>query len=139
MPKTEQLIDGFKPTELVALDDLEAYVLSDRPIVFSVGEAEVLAELSKSENSLAVEIAVIERGGEGVVPVLIDTIERAALTRGFAAIEWSVFARNCSTPNPKLTRVLEKLGFEVRTLESGTEFYWLRRSTNDSILRRGRR
>ena len=139
MPKRELLIDGIKPNELVNLDDLEAYALAGRPIVFSVGEAEVLAEFSKSGKVLSVEIAVVEQGGEGVLPVLIDTIERAALMREFAAIEWSVLARNCAKPNPKLMRVLEKIGFEVRQFDSGTEFYWQRRSTNDSLLRRASR
>lgn len=139
MPKRELLIDGIKPAELMNLDDLEAYALAGRPIVFSVGEADILAEFSKSEKVLSVEIAVVEQGGEGVLPVLIDTIERAALMREFAAIEWSVLARNCSTPNPKLMRVLEKIGFDVRRFDSGTEFYWQRRSTNDSLLRRASR
>ncbi|MFQ6551548.1 hypothetical protein AAD018_004275 [Aestuariibius insulae] len=136
MSKRELLIDGIKPDEIVNLDDLDAYTLAGRPIVFSVGEAKVLAEFSKSGKVLTVEIAVVEQGGEGVFPVLINTIERAVLKRDFAAIEWSVLARNCSTPNPKLMRVLEKIGFEVRQLDSGTEFYWQRRSINDSLLRR---
>ena len=50
MPKRQLLIDGIKPTELVKLDDLEAYTLANHPIVFAVGEAEVLAEFSKLEN-----------------------------------------------------------------------------------------
>lgn len=136
MPKHELLIDGIKPSELINLEDLEAYALADRPIIFSVGEAEVLTEFSKSGKVLSVEIAVVEQGGEGVLPVLIGTIERAALMREFDAIEWSVLARNCSAPNPKLMRVLEKIGFEIRQLDSGTEYYWQRRSTNDSLLRR---
>ena len=139
MPKHELLIDGIKPAELLKLDDLEAYTLAGRPIVFSVGEAEILAEFSKSEKVLLVEIAVVEQGGEGVLPVLIDTIERAASLREFTAIEWSVLARNCSKPNPKLMRVLEKIGFEIRQLQSGTEYYWQRKSTNDSLLRRASR
>lgn len=139
MKKRELLIDGIEPNEIVNLDDLEAYTLAGRPIVFSVGEAEVLAEFSKSGRVLSVEIAVVEQGGQGVLPVLIDTIERAALMREFHAIEWTILARNCSTPNPKLMRVLEKMGFEVRQLNSATEFYWQQRSTNDSLLRRGSR
>ncbi len=139
MPNRELMIDGIKPSELVTLDDLEAYALAGRPIVFAVGEAEVLAEFSKSGKVLLVEIAVVEQGGEGVLPVLVSTIERAALAREFSAIEWSVLARNCSTPNPKLMRVLEKIGFEVRQFDSGAEFYWQRRSTNDSLLRRASR
>ena len=94
---------------------------------------------SLSWKMLSVEIAAVDQEGEGVLPVLIDTIERAALMREFTAIEWSVLARNCSKPNPKLMRVLEKLGFEVRQLQSGAEYYWQRRSTNDSLLRRAPR
>ena len=139
MPKRELSIDGIKPNELVKLDDLEAYALAGRPIVFAIGQAEVLAEFSKSGKVLFVEIAVVEQGGEGVLPVLIDTIERAALMREFTAIEWSVYARNCSTPNAKLMRVLEKIGFEVRQFDRGPEYYWQRRSTNDSLLRRASR
>ena len=139
MSKRELLIDGIEPNDLVNLDDLEAYTLAGRPIVISVGGADVLAEFSKSGKVLSVEIAVVEQGGEGVLPVLIDTIEKAAKKRDFAAIEWSVLARNCSTPNLKLMRVLEKIGFEVRQLDSGAEFYWQRRSTNDSLLRRASR
>ncbi len=138
MKKATILIEGLDPEELISLEDLEAYALAGRPIVISVGAAEVLAEFSISEKVLNVEIAVVEQGGEGVLPVLIDTIERAALLRKFVAIEWSVFARNCATPNPKLMGVLERIGFEVRQIESGTEYYWQRRSTNDSLLRRRR-
>ena len=133
------LIDRIKPDELISMGDLEAYAIAGRPIVFTVGSAEVLADFSKSESVLFVEIAVVEQGGEGVLPVLIDTIERAALTRGFIAIEWSVFARNCATPNQKLTRVLERIGFVVRKREDGIEVYWQRQSINNSLLRRSRR
>ncbi len=132
------LIEGLEPDELISLEDLEAYAVAGRPIVISVGAAEVLAEFSICEKVLNVEIAVVEQGGEGVLPVLIDVIERAALLRKFVAIEWSVFARNCATPNTKLMKVLERIGFEVRQIESGTEYYWQRRSTNDSLLRRRR-
>ena len=136
MKKAVIMIEGLKPEELISLEDLETYALAGRPIVISVGEAEVLAEFSISKKVLNVEIAVVEQGGEGVLPVLIDVIERAALMRQFVAIEWSVFARNCATPNPKLMKVLERIGFEVRKIEGGTEYYWQRRSTNDSLLRR---
>lgn len=138
MTKPVILIEGLEPEELISLEDLETYAVAGRPIVISVGAAEVLAEFSISEKVLNVEIAVVEQGGEGVLPVLIDVIERAALLRKFVAIEWSVFARNCTIPNPKLMKVLERIGFEVHKIEGGTEFYWQRRSTNDSLLHRRR-
>jgi len=130
------LIEGLKPEDLISLEELEGYAAAGRPIVITVGAAQVLAEFSIEEKVLKVEIAVVEQGGEGVLPVLIDVIERAALSRKFVAIEWSVLARNCSTPNPKLIKVLERVGFEVHQIDDGPEFYWQRRSTNDSLLRR---
>ncbi|MEM8551097.1 MAG: hypothetical protein AAGF45_01865 [Pseudomonadota bacterium] len=139
MPNRALLIDGMKPSDLTSLEELESYVIAGRPIAFTVGAAEVLAEFSKSESVLFVEIAVVEKGGEGVLPILIETIERAALMRDFVAIEWTVLARNCATPNPKLNRVLETVGFVVRKTDDGAEFYWQRRSTNGSLLRRADR
>ncbi|MEM8795532.1 MAG: hypothetical protein AAGE61_08195 [Pseudomonadota bacterium] len=136
MTKPAILIEGLAPKDLILLDDLEGFAAAGRPIVFSVGAAEILAEFSISENVLHVEIAVVEQGGEGVLPILIDTIEKAALMRFFTAIEWSVLARNCAQPNPKLMKVLERIGFEVRRIEGGSEYYWQRRSTNDSLLSR---
>lgn len=138
MKKAKILIEGLEPQELISLEDLESYAVAGRPIVISVGAAQVLAEFSILEDALKVEIAVVEQGGEGVVPVLIDVIERAALSRHFSAIEWFVLARNCPTPNPKLMRVLERIGFEVLKGKSGSEFYWQRRSTNDSLMNRKR-
>ena len=124
--------------------NLEGYAIAGRPIVFSVGSANVLAEFSVNEKLLKVEIAVVEKGGEGVIPLLVDVIEQAALLHRFTAIEWVVLARNCSPPNPKLMKVLERIGFEVRAEESGAdesraEFYWQRRSTSGSLLRKPRK
>ena len=136
MKNAKVLIEGLAPDELISLDDLEGYAVAGRPIVFSIGSAEVLAEFSILEKVLSVEIAVVEKGGEGVLPVLIDVVEKSALQRGMIAIEWSVFARNCAEPNPKLEKVLKAFGFELRKTHSGSEFYWQRRSSNSSLLRR---
>lgn len=131
------LIDGLPAETLVSLPELEDLVVVDRPIVFSIGKAQLLAQFSRKDHVLLVEIAVVERGGEGVLSTLIETIETAAKTRHCNAIEWTVLARNCQVPNPKLMRVLETLGFEVRQTDTGSEFYWHRKSINDSLLRRG--
>ncbi|MDJ1018355.1 MAG: hypothetical protein QNJ35_17735 [Paracoccaceae bacterium] len=130
------LIEGFEPDELVSQEDIKRFAVTGQPIVISVGDAEVLAEFSTQANVLKVKLAVVERGGEGVLPVLIDVIERVALKQKYAAIEWIALARDCATPNPKLMKVLEKLGFEVRTDDVGGEFYWQRRSINDTLMRR---
>ncbi len=136
MKNADILIEGLRPDELISLEDLEIYAAIGRPIVISVGSAEVLAEFSIDGRVLGVELAVVDRGDEGVLFALIDVIEKSALRRGLTAIEWSVYARNCAEPNPKLERVLQATGFEIRKTVTGSEFYWQRRSTNNSLLRR---
>jgi len=136
MASPDLLIDGIPAKTLVTLPELEDLVVVDRPIVFSIGKAQLLAQFSRKDSVLMVEIAVVEQGGEGVLPTLIETIEAAAKTRQYNAIEWTVLARNCQVPNPKLMRVLKTLGFEVRQTVTGSEFYWHRKSINDSLLRR---
>ena len=116
--------------------DLEEFAVVGRPIIFKVGSADVLAEFTVQDQILYVELAVIEKGGEGILSVLVDVIERSAQQRGIVAIEWSVYARNCSPPNPRLSKVLELVGFTVRKTKSGAEFYWHRKSTNQSLLQR---
>ena len=132
------LIEGMDPDELISMEDLEDYAVADRPIVISIGAAEILVEFQIKDHVLFVQIAVVENGGEGVLPTLIKVIERAAVLRKYSAIEWTVLARNCSTPNPKLMRVLERLGFKICETASGSEYYWQRVSTNDTVLRRTR-
>ena len=126
-------IEGLSPMEVLALDELEDLVVVGSPIDFSVGDARVLAEFDIRENTLLVTIAIVENGGAGVLPVLIGVIERGARQRSLAAIEWTILARNCAVPNPKLSRVLDRCGFEVRADRHGQEFYWRRQSTNQSI------
>lgn len=135
MPYPEILIEGLSSEELVELDDLESLVVTGAPVIFRAGSANILAEFSIEDQILSVELAVVENGGEGVMPTLISIIERSAVKRGFIAIEWWVYARNCSVPNPKLERVLKLLGFQIRKDQAGSECYWLRNSTNNTIRR----
>ncbi len=136
MKKANILIEGLRPDELISLEDLEIYAAIGRPIVISVGSAEVLAEFSINDSVLGIELAVVDQGGEGVLFVLIDVIEKSARHRNLSAIEWSVYARNCAEPNPKLERVLQASGFEICRQITGAEFYWQRRSINSSLLSR---
>lgn len=136
MPRTSILIEGMTPDELVALDELEELAVTGEPIAVRVGSADVLAQFSIEERTLRVELAVIENGGEGVLPTLISVIERSAAARGLVAIEWWVYARDCAVPNPKLERVLHRYGFEIRETPAGAECYWQRKSINDELRRR---
>lgn len=136
MKRKAILIDGLTAAELAAMPDLEEFVVIDEPISFRVGQAEVLAQFSRQDRQLRVELAVIESGGEGVLPALIEVIEARARRTGLTAIEWIAYATDCAVPNPKLTRVLERLGFEISMTDKGARCYARRVSTNDSLLRR---
>jgi tRNA1(Val) A37 N6-methylase TrmN6 len=72
-----------------------------------------------------IELAQIDGGGEGVLPVLWRLAERYAQQRELDAVEWVVHAINCAHPNLKLRRLLEKRGFEVRDVEGiGSAHYF---------------
>ncbi len=136
MAQSPILIEGYTRDELVTFEDLEALVLNGEPITFRVGSADVHGQFSRDSTVLRAELAVVENGGEGVLPALIDAVELWSRANGVAAIEWIVYATDCAQPIPKLTRVLDRLGFVVRTLEYGSEGYWRRVSANDTMLRR---
>ncbi|MDH3740179.1 MAG: hypothetical protein OER56_01160 [Hyphomicrobiales bacterium] len=138
MPASPILIEGLTPDEIIDLEELEDLAVIGEPIIVRVGSAEVLAQFSIEDKTLNAELCVVDKGGEGVLKTLIAVIEKAAARRGVTAIEWWVYARNCAVPNPKLMRVLELLGFEVRDLAGGSQCYWQRKSINDSVLLRRR-
>ena len=138
MSKTPILIEGATVEELASMPELEESVLVGEPITFRVGQASILAEFSRDGACLRVELAVIENGGEGVLPVLVQAVEQRARAQGLAAIEWIAYATDCAVPNPKLNRVLERMGFQITTSSKGARCYARRMSTNDSLLRRGR-
>lgn len=127
------LIDGFTPDELLALSGIDELAITDGPITFRVGSSEVLAQFSLTDKVLRVEIAVVEGGGDGVLNSLIRVIERGARSRDIIAIDWVVYATNCADPNPKLTSVLDRLGFELGKLENGADCYRLRLSVNQRL------
>lgn len=99
-------VEGLSPEELLAIsdEDLEILVLSGEPVVFRAGTAEILGQFQVQANHLVVELAHIEGGGEGVLPL--------------SRIEWFVYTAHCARPSPKLRRVLERRGFELRNVES---------------------
>jgi len=132
------LIEGLTPDELIALDELEALAATGKPIVFRIGSAEVLAGFSILDRVLDAQLSVIENGGEGILMALIGVIEKSVASRDIIVIEWSVYARNCATPNPKLERILLMADFEIREYGGGVEFYWQRRSTNRPLRHRSR-
>ena len=119
-------IEGYTPDEILALPDeqLDALALSGEPLIFRAGSAEILGEFQVRDDSLFVELAQIDGGGEGVLPTLTSLAHRYARKRGLGRVEWVVHALNCAEPNLKLRRALERRGFKVREVEGvGTAYY----------------
>ncbi len=78
-------IEGYSPDEILNLPDeqLDALVLSGEPLVCRAGSAEILGELKIKGDSLLVQLAQIDGGGEGVLPTLTSLAHRYAERRGF--------------------------------------------------------
>jgi hypothetical protein len=120
-------IEGYSPEEIISLSDeqLDGFVLAGEPLVFRAGTAEILGEFKIRDQSLFVELAQIDGGGEGVLPTLAALARRYAKKRGLKKVEWVVHALNCAKPNPKLRRVMERRGFIVTEVEGVGQAYYL--------------
>jgi hypothetical protein len=119
-------IEGYNAGEILDMPDerLDALVLTGKPIVFRVGTAEILGEFEVKGESLIVELAQIDGGGEGVLPTLTLLARKYAKKRGLKKVEWIVHALNCAKPNFKLRRVMERKGFEIKNIEGiGAAYY----------------
>lgn len=114
--RREILLEGYSQEEVLKLaeGELESIFLTGEPLVFRVGSAEVLGSFRVRDDRFVVELAHIDGGGEGVLKTLWLLAERFARRRGLLHVEWLVHAVACANPNPKLRRVLERLGFEVK-------------------------
>ena len=119
-------IEGYSVNEILSLplEQLDAFVLSGRPIVFRAGTAAILGEVKIKGESLIVELAHIDGGGEGVLPTLTSLARQYAKTRGLKRVEWIVHALNCAEPNLKLRRVMERRGFQIVDIEGVGKAYY---------------
>ena len=125
---TPFLLDGYTIDEILELpnEEFQALVLADEPLVFQAGSATVLGKFRIAGDTLVMELAHIDGGGEGALPGLAALAGRYARREGLAHIEWRVHAVNCAKPNLKLRRVLERRGFQVRDVPGTGECYWLK-------------
>jgi hypothetical protein len=131
-------IEGYSPNEILSLpdDQLDGLVLSGEPLVFRVGSAEILGEFKIKNESLIVELAQIDRGGEGVLPTLTSLVQPYAKKRGLQKVEWIVHALNCAEPNLKLRRVMERKGFTIVDIDGvGKAYYRVHEIPPTSIVR----
>jgi hypothetical protein len=126
------LLDGYTADEVLALpnEELNAIVLRDEALVFKAGTANLLGRFKVEGQSLVVELAHVDGGGEGALPTLAALASKYAMREGLEYVEWRVHAVHCATPNLKLRRVLERRGFVVRTIEGVGECYWSRQATS---------
>jgi hypothetical protein len=83
-----------------------------------------LGEFKIQGESLIVELAQIDGGGEGVLPTLTSLAYRYAKQRGLKKVEWVVHALNCAEPNLKLRRVMERRGFQVTEVDGVGKAYY---------------
>jgi len=119
-------IEGYSADEILNLPDeqVDDFVLCGRPIVFRAGSAEILGEFKMNDQSLIVELAQIDGGGEGILPTLTSLAQKYAKKRGLKKVEWIVHALNCAEPNLKLRRVMERRAFQIVEIEgAGKAFY----------------
>jgi hypothetical protein len=121
------LVEGYSPEELLALpaEDLDSLILIDTPVVFRVGSAEILGQFRLKPDTLVMELAQIDGGGEGVLPALWLLAERYARQRNLSQVEWLVHAIYCAKPNLKLRRILQRRGFVIEELPETGEVYRL--------------
>ena len=109
-------IEGISADEVLSLsnEELDQLVFIGWPIVFHVGSAEILGEFKLDGDTLVIELAQIDGGGEGVLPLLGSLSRQYAKKRGLTKVEWIVHALNCAEPNLKLRRLMERRGFEIK-------------------------
>lgn len=118
--------EGYSPGELLEIPDnvFDSFVFIDEPLVFKAGSAEILGEFRIEANSLIIELAQIDGGGEGILPTLWILSEKIARKRNLDSVEWIVHALTCAKPNLKLRRILELKGFEIKDVGGNTEAYY---------------
>ena len=111
-------IEGLSPDEILQLTDeeMDQLVLIGQPLVFRAGSSEILGEFKLQDGALVIELAQINGGGEGVLPLLGSLSRRYAKKRGLDRVEWVVHALNCAKPNLKLRRVMERRGFRIENI-----------------------
>jgi hypothetical protein len=119
------LIEGYTADEILGLpnEDLKAIVLSDEPLVFKAGSANLLGRFKVEASTLVMELAHVDGGGEGALPALASLARRYALRESLELITWRVHAVHCARPNLKLRRVLERRGFTVGVVPGVGECY----------------
>lgn len=124
---SELRIEGVSVTELLALpsEEFDALVMTDSPVSFCAGTAEILGKFGRVDDRLILELGHIDGGGEGVLPMIASLAQTYSHRHSLSHIEWIVHAVNCQAPNSKLRRILERRGFAIRDMPGVGEAYYL--------------
>jgi hypothetical protein len=87
-------IEGYSVEELFELTDeqFDAFVLRDEPFIFQVGSAKVLGRVTIQNDTLVLELAHIDGGGEGVLVTLVSVAKRLGASLIVRPL-WRVFQR----------------------------------------------
>jgi len=119
------LIEGYTADEILALsnEELRSIVLTDEPLVFRAGSANLLGKFKVEATTLVMELAHVDGGGEGALPALAALARRYALREKLTQVSWRVHAVHCARPNLKLRRVLERRGFTIGVVPGVGECY----------------
>ncbi len=118
-------IEGYTEDELLGLSEeqIDAFILCNSPIIFKLGSAGILGQFKIDTDTLTVELAHIDGGGEGVLPTIWSLVERYATRKRLTKVEWIVHAVDCAKPNLKLRRILKMKGFKIEQIAGRGEAY----------------
>ncbi|MFV1884054.1 MAG: hypothetical protein ACMZ7B_06185 [Balneola sp.] len=105
--------------------EFDQLVLINKPIVINIGSGEVLGQFTvMDENTLVIELAQIDGGGEGIIPVINKIAKHISKLKKLDSMEYIVHAINCAKPNLKLRALLEKAGFSIKEVYGKGEVYY---------------
>lgn len=118
MVRREVLIEGYTVDEILSIpnEELDHFVFCGWPIVCAAGSAKILGKFDRTDDTLILELAHIDDGGEGALPAVGALASRYAAREKLSFVEWRVHAVHCANPNAKLRRVLERRGFKISTI-----------------------
>jgi hypothetical protein len=127
MNNKEIKVEGYTKEEINNFSDemIDAYLFTGETIILKIGTAEILGIFQIMNNRIIIELAQIDGGGEGILPLISSLIEKFAVRRNIKEIEWIVHALNCAKPNKRLHKILELKGFIIEDVPNYCKAYHL--------------
>jgi len=120
------LIEGVSSEEILEIIDdpeFEQGIISNEPLVFNIGSAEVLAQFGILNDEIIVDLVHITGGGEGVLLIIRNLVKSYCKQREISTINWQIHATNCVNPNPKLKRILELRNYQIKNVANRGNVY----------------